>query len=139
MLQVEVPIYYPKPGVVEQENEGFYQTAAHTVKRCIQDSSVDPGEVAAIAYDSQMAGIGTVNEDFNPAMRFDPWLDIRCQPYFEYVDTNHGDLVTRLTGCPPTYDHGPKILWWKEDQPEVYKRIAKFVTPAVYIAGKIGT
>lgn len=84
-----------------------------------------------------MAGIGTVNEDFNPEMRFDSWMDMRCKPYIEYVDTNHGDLVTRFTVCPPTYDYGPKILWWKEEQPEVYKRIAKFVTPAVYIADKM--
>ena len=28
---VEVPIYYPRPGVVEQENDDFYATAAQTV------------------------------------------------------------------------------------------------------------
>ena len=38
---VEVPIYYPRPGVVEQENDDFYATAAQTVKRCIRDSGVD--------------------------------------------------------------------------------------------------
>ena len=50
-------------------------------KRCLQQSGVDPRQVAAIAFDSQMAGIGTVDEDFNPATRFDSWLDMRCQPY----------------------------------------------------------
>ena len=134
---VEVPIYYPTPGVVEQENDDFYQTAAKTVRTCIQDSGIDPRQVAAIAFDSQMAGIGTVDEDFNPATRFDSWLDMRCQPYIEYMEEHHGDLITRLTGCPPTCDHGPKILWWKEEQPETYQRIAKFVTPAGYVAGKM--
>ncbi|MFC1921827.1 FGGY-family carbohydrate kinase [Chloroflexota bacterium] len=134
---VEVPIYYPMPGVVEQENDDFYQTAAKTVRTCIQESGIDPRQVAAIAFDSQMAGIGTVDEDFNPATRFDSWLDMRCQPYIEYMEEHHGDLITRLTGCPPTCDHGPKILWWKEEQPEIYQRIAKFVTPAGYVAGKM--
>jgi len=134
---VEVPIYYPKPGVVEQENDDFYSTAAQTVKNCIQQSGIDPRQVAAIAFDSQMAGIGTVDEDFNPATRFDSWLDMRCQSYIEYIGKLYGDLVTQLTGCPPTCDHGPKILWWKEEQPEAYMRIAKFVTPAGYVAGKM--
>jgi xylulokinase len=134
---VEVPIYYPKPGVVEQENEDFYTTAAVTVKNCIQESGLDARDIAAIAFDSQMAGIGAVNENFNPAMRFDSWLDMRCQPFIDYMDKNHGDLVTRLTGCPPTCDHGPKMLWWKNEQPEAYKRIAKFVTPAGYVGGKM--
>lgn len=133
----EVPIYYPKPGVVEQENDDFYRTAASTVKRCIESSGIDPRDVAAIAFDSQMAGIGTVDEDFNPATRFDSWLDMRCQPYIEYMDREHGDLITRLTGCPPTCDHGPKILWWKEEEPEAYTRVTKFVTPAGYVAGKM--
>ncbi len=134
---VEVPIYYPKPGVVEQENDDFYNTAAETVKTCIQESGIDARDVAAISFDSQMAGIGSVDEDFNPATRFDSWLDMRCQPYIEYIDTHYGDLVTRLTGCPPTCDHGPKILWWKEEEPQAFKRIAKFVTPSGYVAGKM--
>ena len=136
-VNVEVPIYYPSPGVVEQDNDDFYRTAAHTVKQCLQKSGVNPRQVAAIAFDSQMAGIGSVDEDFNPATRFDSWLDMRCQPYIEAIDRQAGDLVTKLTGCPPTCDHGPKILWWKEEQPQVYRRIAKFVTPAGYVAGKM--
>jgi xylulokinase len=134
---VDVPIYYPEPGVVEQENNDFYNTAAQTVKRCLRESGIDARDVAAISFDSQMAGIGSVDEDFNPVTRFDSWLDMRCQPYIEYIDTHYGDLVTRLTGCPPTCDHGPKMLWWKEEEPEAFKRIAKFVTPSGYVAGKM--
>ena len=134
---VEVPIYYPKPGVVEQENDDFYNTAAQTVRQCLSTSGVDPHAVAAIAFDSQMAGIGSVDEDFKPATRFDSWLDMRCKPYIEQVGKTHGQLVTRLTGCPPTCDHGPKMLWWKHEQPQDYQRIAKFVTPAGYVAGRM--
>ncbi len=133
----EVPLYHPKPGVVEQENEDFYTTAAQTVRACLTHSGVDPRQVAAIAFDSQMAGIGTVDADFNPATRFDSWLDMRCQPYIQWIREHYAERVTRLTGCPPTCDHGPKILWWKEEQPESYRRIAKFVTPAGFVAGKM--
>lgn len=134
---LEVPLYYPRPGVVEQENDDFYRTAAQTVNDCLQKSGIEPRQVAAIAFDSQMAGIGTVDENFNPATRYDSWLDMRCQPYIEYIDQHYGELVTRLTGCPPTCNHGPKILWWKEEEPEAYQRITKFVTPAGYVAGKM--
>ena len=133
----EVPIYYPKPGVVEQENDDFYRTAAKSVLECLSASGVDPRAVAAIAFDSQMAGIGSIDDDFRPATRFDSWLDMRCQPYIEQVARAHGPLVTRLTGCPPTCDHGPKMLWWKHEQPQEYGRIAKFVTPAGYVAGRM--
>ena len=133
----DVPLYYPRPGVVEQENDDFYTTAAQTVRRCIEESGIDPRQVVGLAFDSQMAGIGSVDEDFQPATRFDSWLDMRCKPYITYLDEHFGERITRLTGCPPTCDHGPKILWWKEKLPEEYARITKFVTPAGYVAGRM--
>lgn len=134
---VEIPLFYPKPGVVEQENDDFYTSAAQTVRNCIESSGIDPKEVAAIAFDSQMAGIGLIDDEFKPVARFDSWLDMRCQPFIEWMDKDAGDRITQLTGCPPTCDHGPKMLWWKNEQPEVYERTAKFVMPGTYVAGKI--
>ncbi len=133
----DVPIYYPHAGAVEQENDDFYRTAAQTVQICLSQSGIDPRQVAAIAFDSQMAGVGSIDEDFHPATRFDSWLDMRCQPYIEQLDRENGDLITRLTGCPPTCDHGPKILWWQHEHPDDYHRIAKFVMPAGYVAGRM--
>lgn len=133
---LDVPLYTPEPGVVEQENEDFYRTAAGAVRRCIQESGIDARQVAALAFNSQMAGIGSVDEDFRPATRFDSWLDMRCQPYIQWMEQVAGERVTRLTGCPPTCDHGPKMLWWQHERPAEYARIARFVTPAGYVAGR---
>lgn len=134
---VEVPIYYPKPGVVEQENEDFYTSAAQAVRKCIESSGTEPQAIAAMAFDSQMAGVGLIDEDFRPAARFDSWLDMRCQPYIEWMNQEAGERITQLTGCPPTCDHGPKMLWWKNEAPDVYQRTAKFVMPGTYVAGRI--
>lgn len=134
---VEVPLFYPKPGIVEQDNQDFYSSAARTVRQCIESSGVDQNAIAAIAFDSQMAGVGLIDEDFQPVARFDSWLDMRCQPYIEWMDKEAGDRITELTGCPPTCDHGPKMLWWKNEQPELYRRTAKFVMPGTYVAGRL--
>lgn len=133
----EVALRYPKPGAVEQDSDDFYETAARTVRQCMRASGVDPRQVKAIACNSQMAGIATIDEQFQAVTRFDSWLDMRCQPYITFIEQHHGALVTELTGCPPTCDHAPKILWWKHEQPEAYGRIAKFVMPAGYVAGKM--
>lgn len=133
----EVPLFHPKPGIVEQDSEDFYSSAAQTVRECIVSSGIDPKEIAAIAFDSQMAGVGLIDENYQPAARFDSWLDMRCKPYIEWMDRDAGDRITELTGCPPTCDHGPKMLWWKNEQPEVYQRTVKFLMPGAYVAGKI--
>lgn len=136
---VDVPIYYPEPGVVEQENEDFYTSAAQTVGTCIRESGVDPKQIAAIAFDSQMAGIGAIDENHQSVSRFDSWLDMRCEPYIKFLEDNFGELITNLTGCPPTCDHGPKMLWWKNERPEAYAQTAKFVMPGGYVAGKMAS
>jgi xylulokinase len=134
---VDVPLYYPHPGTVEQDTDDFYRTAAQAVRSCLSQSGIDARQVAAIAFDSQMAGVGSIDEEFHPATRFDSWLDMRCQPYIEQLDREYGDQITRLTGCPPTCDHGPKILWWQHEHPDDYARIAKFIMPAGYVAGRM--
>lgn len=134
---VEVQLFYPKPGIVEQEAGDFYSSAATTVKNCIQESGIDPKEIAAIAFDSQMAGVGSIDADYQPAARFDSWLDMRCQPYIQWMADEAGELVTDITGCPPTCNHGPKMLWWKNEEPETYRKIEKFLMPAAFVAGQL--
>lgn len=133
----EVALHYPSPGIVEQEQEDFYTTAAGTVRRLLTESGVPGSAVAAIGFDSQMAGIGAVDADFRPAIPFDSWLDMRCQPYIDELNRDHGDAITELSGCPPTCAHAAKILWWKKERPDDYRRIAKFLTPAGYVAGRL--
>lgn len=132
----EVALRHPSPGVVEQDQEDFWATAGAGTRRIIAESGIDPREVAAIGFDSQMAGIGTVDEDFEPATRFDSWLDMRCEPYIAAM-AKHGDAVTRITGSPPTCAHGAKMLWWQHERPDEYRRVAKFVTPAGFVAGRL--
>jgi len=134
---LDVPILYPQPGVVVQDSEDFYSTAAQAVRACIRESGIDPREVAAIAFDSQMAGVGAYGEDLAPVAKFDSWLDMRCEPFIRQLEKSHGERITELTGCPPTCDHGPKILWMKHEQPENYARTAKFLMPGGFVAGRM--
>ena len=134
--RAEVPLYYPQPGSVEQDMQDFYQSAAVAIRQCMDSCCVDPSQVAGVAFDSQMAGIGTIDDDFQPATRFDSWLDSRCEPYIEEVNRRCGARVTALTGCPPTCNHGPKMLWWAHERPADYARVAKFITPSAYVAGR---
>src|SRR5918993_640767 len=49
----------------------------------------------------------------------------------------HAVRVIELSGCPPTYSHGPKILWWRGERPNDYRRVARFVVPGAFVAGRL--
>jgi xylulokinase len=133
----EVAIHHPEPGMVEQDQDDFYLGAAAAVRACLQESGIDPRQIVSLAFDSQMAGLGSVDDHYRPAAAFDSWLDMRCQPYIQEINARCGDMVTAISGCPPTCDHGPKMLWWEHEQPGRYARVAKFLMPAAYVAGRM--
>ncbi len=132
----ESRLIQPRPGVVEQDPEDLYGAAVRTTRACLEKGGVAPGQVAGIAFDGQMAGIGSVDADWGAPTPYDSWLDTRCGPYIEKMRT-HEEAIIRLTGGPPTYSHGPKILWLQHEHPETFARVAKFVVPGAYVAGRM--
>lgn len=133
----ESKLYYPKPGWVEQNPEDFYKSACDTVKEVVRKAGIAPGDVAALSLDGQMAGIMGIDEEWNAVTHYDSWLDMRCKEYVEYIKNNFEEKVLKLSGLPPTVAHCAKMLWWKNEQPETFSKIKKFIQPAAYVAGKL--
>lgn len=130
----ESRLVYPRAGCVEQDMEDMYGSCLRTIKAAVEKAGIEPRGVASIAVDGQMAGIGGVAENGMASIRYDSWLDTRCEPYIDLMDREAGSAVLAVSGSPPTYDHGPKILWWMHEEPEAFRRTAKFVVPSAYAA-----
>jgi xylulokinase len=122
----------PRPGAVEEDPEFQLETVCETMQACIRDAAVDPKSIAAIALCGQMAGIIGVNKDGRHITPYDSWLDARCAPYIERMKQHAGDEILAKTGCFPSFNHGPKILWWKFEHKNIYQQIRAFVQPAGY-------
>ncbi|MFW6090446.1 MAG: xylulokinase [Actinomycetota bacterium] len=131
----EVPLRRPGSGLVEQDMLEIESSAHRVVRGALADAG-SPRRVAAVAFSSQMSGVGTIDAGFAPATRYDSWLDTRCEPYIRQM-AEHADRITELSGCPPTYSHGPKLLYWRTEHPEAWSRIARFVVPSAFVAGRL--
>jgi xylulokinase len=84
-----------------------------------------------------MAGILGVGADGRNLTPYDSWLDTRCAPDLARMKKEAGQEVIRKTGGPPSFNHGPKVLWWKRVHPQVYRQIAAFVQPGGYAAMRL--
>jgi xylulokinase len=127
----------PKPGVVEEDPARLYASVCRTIKECLAAGRIKPAAVAGIGIDGQMAGVIGIGADGRHVTPYDSWLDTRCAPLIDRMLAEAGPGITRKTGGPPSFNHGPKQLWWQQERPADFKRIAAFVQPGGYAAMRL--
>lgn len=133
----ESRLFYPAPGCVEQWPEDFYTSACHTIAGAMQAIRKEKPKIAAIAIDGQMAGILGIDMEFKPTTHYDSWLDTRCWKQVQYIQETAELEVIASAGLPTITAHCGKILWWKENHPDIFEKTEKFVMPAGFVAGKL--
>lgn len=122
----------PAPGVVEEEPEFHLSSTCRLIRECVERAGHP--QVGALAIAGQMAGVIGIGANGLAVTPYDSWLDTRCGPQITRMQQTAGDEVLAATGNAPSFNHGPKILWWKETQPEVFAQVAAFVQPGGYVA-----
>jgi xylulokinase len=130
------PLRQPAAGVAEQDGDEFLAAAAAAVREAVSRAGVAPAQVAGIAFDGQMGGAMAVDRRFQALT---PWypsgLDGRYLPHQQRLAGQAGTHLIELCGDLPIMS--PRMLWWREESPELYRRIAKVVTLAGYVAGRM--
>ncbi|MCL2060161.1 MAG: FGGY family carbohydrate kinase [Oscillospiraceae bacterium] len=125
-------LLHPEPQAVTQDPEEMLGSVIRTIGAVMEASSIPPGSVAGVGVSGQMAGVMGVGADGMAVTPYDSWLDTRCGKYRgPFLDFGEEKVIS-LTGTPVTYAHGPKILWWKNEHPDIYDKICKFVQPSAY-------
>jgi len=130
-------LYQPEPGVTEEDAEFQVDSVCRVIDTCVKESGIDSSGIKALAIDGQMAGVIGVGKDGMAVTPYDSWLDTRCAPYILQMEETAGERILNKTGNPPSFNHGPKKLWWKNEYPETYKKIHKFVQPGGYAAMRL--
>ena len=134
---VPTNLIYPEKDAIEQDPEEMLESVVSTIKEVLDVTGTDPSDVEGICIDGQMAGVMGVDKDGMAAIPYDSWLDSRCgaarHAFLDYGE----ERVIGITGGPVTYTAGPKIMWWKENHPDTYGKVYKFVQPASYCSMRL--
>lgn len=128
-------IRHPADGAVEEDPETQLASVCATIKKCL--AGLDPGDVKGLAIAGQMAGIIGIGPDGRAISPYDSWLDTRCAPQMKILQRKAGEEIIEKTGGPASFNHGPKVLWWKKNHPDIYHRIRSFVQPGGYVAMRL--
>ncbi len=132
-------LYYPNPGWVEQDADEWWHAICNGIKDVLAKSGIAPTDIAGIGIDGQSWSAIPVDQEGNALARTPIWMDTRARDICDRVKADVGfERIFSVAGNDflPSYTT-PKMLWFKEQAPDIYKKTYKFMQSNSYIALKL--
>lgn len=133
------PLYYPNPGWVEQNPEEWWRAICDGIQDALAKAQIAPEEIAGIGIDGQSWSAIPVDREGNCLHNTPIWMDTRARDICKRVVEELGfDTIFEVSGngFEPSYTT-PKMIWFKEQMPNVYEKTYKFLQSNSYIAMKL--
>lgn len=135
----DYPVYYPREGWAEQDPEEWWSAVCGAVRQVLKKADVRPEEIAGVGIDGQSWSAIAIDKDGKVLTNTPIWMDTRAQSICDRLNEDIGaDEIFRVAGnsLQPSYTTA-KILWYKENRPEVYRKTHKILQSNSYIAFKL--
>jgi xylulokinase len=132
---VEYPLLNPKPNWAEQEPAAWKRAALEALQELVRSPEVDPADVKGIGLTGQMHGSVFLDADNNVLRNAILWCDQRTAKQCDDITATVGEEKLIEMVCNPalTGFTAPKILWLRDNEPEVYEKVRKVLLPKDYI------
>ena len=131
----EYPVSYPRKGWAEQDPAQWWEGVCRAVREMISDNGIDPAEIAGIGTDGQSWSAIALDREGNVLCPTPIWTDTRsAEVCRETAEHTGAEKLFELCGNPaqPGYTW-PKILWYRENRPEVFEKTEKILQSNSYI------
>ncbi len=132
-------VYYPQSGWAEQNPEEWWEAICDAVREVLSEESVNAELIKGIGVDGQSWSAIPVDENGSVLHNTPIWMDTRARYLCERVKEEIGaDEIFRVAGNDflPSYVT-PKLLWFKEERPEIFQKTSKFLQSNSYIVMKL--
>lgn len=131
----EYPMYQPRNGWAEQDPTDWKNAALATIKQVVGNSGVNAEDIVGIGLSGQMHGLVMLDEYDNILRNSIIWCDQRTAEEAEQLTELIGkDKLIEITANPAlTGFTATKILWVKNNEPEIFAKCKKIMLPKDYI------
>ena len=122
----------------EQDPNNWWKHICNGTRRILKESKLDSSEIISIGISYQMHGLVIIDKKGNSLRNSIIWCDSRA---VEIGDTAFNDIGSlkcseNLLNSPGNFTVS-KLKWVKENEPDIYRKIYKFMLPGDYIAFKM--
>ncbi len=130
---------YPYAGWAEQNADDWWQAVAESSQALLAQLSIRPTDVAAVSFSGQMMACLPIDKTGQPLRPAIIWADQRATAEATRLAQAVGEsAIYQRTGhrVSATYT-GPKIMWIKEHEPEIYHRARAFLQAKDYVVYRL--
>lgn len=133
----DYPLEFPKPGWSQQDPADWLGAVMEGVPELLK--GFDASQVAGIGAGGQMHGLVVLDKDDNVIRPAILWNDGRTAKEVDYLNEVIGkDKLSQYTANIAFAGFtAPKLLWMRENEPELFARIHKIMLPKDYINYKL--
>lgn len=131
----EYGTYYPDINWVEQDPEDWWRAVCVSTKELLEKSGIDRKDIFCITFSGQMMGCLPVDREGRPLRKSIIWADQRGVKQAERMEKLLGmESVYGITGHRISASYSAaKLLWIKDNEPELYKKTYKILHAKDYI------
>lgn len=134
----EYGLITPREKWTEQDAELWWEMTLRTAAEAIKTAGIDSRQIEGISISSQGITIVPVDENIRPLCNAMSWLDVRSEEQCAQIEQDFGgDFMFIHTGKEnrPSYSL-PKILWLRDNQPDICEKTWKFLMPMEFLIAK---
>ncbi|HAR85050.1 MAG TPA: xylulokinase [Clostridium sp.] len=131
----EYPLYQPEIGWAEQDPQDWWNAVCITINQVIKDSNINPESISGIGLSGQMHGLVMLDGNGNVLRKSIIWCDQRTAKECVEITEKVGEKrLIDITANPAlTGFTASKILWVRNNEPEIYEKCRKILLPKDYI------
>ncbi|MFT4005529.1 MAG: xylulokinase [Lacrimispora sp.] len=135
----EYGVFYPKPGWAEQNPEDWWTAICLGVKAVLEQSEIQPGQIAGIGIDGQSWAAIAVDREGKVLANTPIWMDTRADDICKELNERVGEnRIFEVSGnsLQPSYTTA-KIIWYQRNLPQVYRNTYKILQSNSFITFKL--
>ncbi|MEO3947579.1 FGGY family carbohydrate kinase [Gorillibacterium sp. CAU 1737] len=129
------PLHTPAPGIAEQDPNRMADGVLDGIGELLRKTEVQPEEILAVSFSTAMHSLMAMDAEGSPLTPLLTWADSRSAAYADRLkQSGRGDTLYRRTGTP-IHPMSPlvKLLWLRDENPEIFGKAAKFIGIKEYV------
>lgn len=122
----------------EQDPNLWWEYICIGTKRAIKESGIDASQIKGVGISYQMHGLVVVDKNGNSLRNSIIWCDSRAVVIGDkaFAEIGEQKCSEHLLNSPGNFT-ASKLKWVKENEPEIYRNIYKYMLPGDFIAYKL--